>query len=1426
MSKSMRLWLPVAVGAALAGCAEERAPRSYVQPNIFRKADMQGEWWSRSTVIDVPGHIRGIGFEGAQNYNIERVWFDIQEDVIYSRRSFEFVDGTDNWVDPTDNDGTGPGFNGGIVGAWSVDHFDIIRDYNASTGEESNKIIESRERPWYLREFVRVDWGHQMAENPLQDLLLMSSAAKVTPISYWESDPTKEDALHIELRPRVNQNREPVDDDGDGDQDQEVGYFDVVNKYVIAPVEGSPFPGILRAEPLCLWNWQLEVLDCASQETAVRHAFWKIPDDHEYQPQPYTMTKHEKFGFFVTERRSYNRQYLYTQSGVQFFVNRFNTFKRWFQRENDNSTPDDPMDDFGPVLTSEEGEPQLLPMAQRMTAVKPVVYFTSPTMPEDLFGSAQETINGWDFAINRLLAGWQLMSEKTDTRTVLESEVDDLARTLPRVAFLCHNPVDLQDDPVCAQERGCTPEQVQGGECKVRNGDIRYSILWWVDEPQASGPGGYGPPSSDPLTGETISANAYIYGGAIDRNAAFVRDIVKLLNGETDLLDFIEGDNVRSWVDRNRDGTADRGTVHSANEIRAMVGSTERGFGKGVEPQKKIDFFKTGRLDKMFRERMKRILDAGVLGKGWSEVPARLDRIKDTWIEDLLISQPEFLMQAGYTPDAAEAVLADPSARARVSPLSRLAIHRYVQAEQRRLGARGLDLAIFDDDAYLHKAREYLKKGMDDDQVRLDARKWIFQSYADHELGHNMGLRHNFEGSIDPVNYFPQYWQLRALDGTMRPRYADPVTTEEREQGILEYQYSSVMDYTARYAGDIHGLGRYDRAALAFGWGGLIEAFQPPAQDCGRLGLIQLFSAYSWPAPIVSVDEGGAIHYTHFPGIVRGGGSATQAIGALEERVIGLYDGQAAEDVGLDPVNAPVMKRICSLYTPTDAVCQQQDCETDADCDDGIPGGRETCDKLTKRCGGGEFKDRDGDGVFEAADNDECDDLEIDGFLATSDEGTNYIQLRVPYRFCSDEFAGSGTTCRRFDQGADVFESTENDISTYENYYLFNNWKRDRWGWMPNYTRSYDAFIYDRYYDPMATMLKYYVLFRTILDDYGSDEELDNLFGDLNGFGFFTAAAVNGFRTMGKYISMPEAGTYTIYEVEGSTGPTQMWRPCSEDVDGACGVDTDLPVLDILQGRYLSTTWDFDSEECGYEWYNCQKRVGIMVDKAMALWVLADATSYFLGRDTAVDSRLYSINHYKAFKPQLLELFGSILTGDLPVLAPHYDGPTTDGSAVVPFDWSFVNDSATGDPIDPQIGFQVQLFASIYSMALFPSIFEQSYMDYARIFAEGSGGSDIIDIPPGERVEFYAPDRGTTYVAWNSPPIDKEMIDPESAEPFTKTYRTAVGARMIARAQQLYDKWQATPDDSLAEREYTLYIDNLDLIRSLSATFAYANPGE
>jgi hypothetical protein len=89
-----------------------------------------------------------------------------------------------------------------------------------------------------------------------------------------------------------------------------------------------------------------------------------------------------------------------------------------------------------------------------------------------------------------------------------------------------------------------------------------------------------------------------------------------------------------------------------------------------------------------------------------------------------------------------------------------------------------------------------------------------------HEMGHSIGLRHNFVSTYAALHFRPQYWQLRTKNGAVTkqctdavddgatcvgPRYFDPLTDEEQSQMIWSTAFT-VMDYPGDVAGPI-GLG-------------------------------------------------------------------------------------------------------------------------------------------------------------------------------------------------------------------------------------------------------------------------------------------------------------------------------------------------------------------------------------------------------------------------------------------------------------------------------------------------------------------------------------------------------------------------------------------------------------------------------------------
>jgi len=131
-----------------------------------------------------------------------------------------------------------------------------VRDYNASTGEEYDKVVENTERKWYERRFMRVDWSQNLVTN-FEFLADFDhggvSSIRQDPAPYYVSDPRDPDHLRVE-RPA---------------KDQAADYLEVTQKLVASPatVDFEDEKNI----PLCWLEYSTQ--DCASQEIKLRNAF-------------------------------------------------------------------------------------------------------------------------------------------------------------------------------------------------------------------------------------------------------------------------------------------------------------------------------------------------------------------------------------------------------------------------------------------------------------------------------------------------------------------------------------------------------------------------------------------------------------------------------------------------------------------------------------------------------------------------------------------------------------------------------------------------------------------------------------------------------------------------------------------------------------------------------------------------------------------------------------------------------------------------------------------------------------------------------------------------------------------------------------------------------------------------------------------------
>ena len=90
-----RLWAALATVTILtaAGCGNDQETVNRVQPNALQKSTLDGDWYYLQTVIDTPASV-GYTFVGDQG-DVKKIRWEIQEDYLVARRTYEFVAGAE-----------------------------------------------------------------------------------------------------------------------------------------------------------------------------------------------------------------------------------------------------------------------------------------------------------------------------------------------------------------------------------------------------------------------------------------------------------------------------------------------------------------------------------------------------------------------------------------------------------------------------------------------------------------------------------------------------------------------------------------------------------------------------------------------------------------------------------------------------------------------------------------------------------------------------------------------------------------------------------------------------------------------------------------------------------------------------------------------------------------------------------------------------------------------------------------------------------------------------------------------------------------------------------------------------------------------------------------------------------------------------------
>ena len=448
-SRRPTAWRPMGallLGAMAVGnvdCAEERPPIDRVQPMALNKHFFVGgslsnpsqtiEFYSNNFVVDASVS-NGMVPVGTYD-DVDRVHWEIQEGVLLVRKSYDYVTGADG------RRATGRANNGLVVAAYRItDHFDIRSDYNPTTGEPSNVMVENRsDRPWYQRDFMRVDWSQNLVDNPDWSGLFYGSIfgdLSFQPVRYTVTDPSSHFAPNLceALIPAEEVPTESRSVLGDAvtvnvrgtnktyyhalynwkgncpsslqvnasqaryvDAESDVGYFDVTSRWLVSPEMNDTFGFPL---PTCfIYNLFTgsDAYECNPQESTIRTSFRRVTD-RDFQALELTRQPYDLVGGPRATRNGFDIGYGATDNNFHRYQMIHNVWMRSHTAQTCRArNPEDPGDANecnqtpGSYCDTVAGR-CTIPYKDR--EVRPMAYYLNPETPPELQDHMEREVNG------------------------------------------------------------------------------------------------------------------------------------------------------------------------------------------------------------------------------------------------------------------------------------------------------------------------------------------------------------------------------------------------------------------------------------------------------------------------------------------------------------------------------------------------------------------------------------------------------------------------------------------------------------------------------------------------------------------------------------------------------------------------------------------------------------------------------------------------------------------------------------------------------------------------------------------------------------------------------------------------------------------------------------------------------------------------
>lgn len=980
------------------------------------------------------------------------------------------------------------------------------------------------------------------------------------------------------------------------------------------------------------------------------------------------------------------------------------------------------------------------------------------------------------------------------------------------MVILCHSPVDKTDPEACGKVGTV-----------ARLGDLRFNLVTSVATPQTNSPWGIMSDGNDPLTGEKVSSSINIWTHVNDLFSRGLVDTLRYISGELKTEDITDGKYVNAWVEAARSQAGAGLTPLMSGEerdkrIAAVAGTSVESMTKAhnklaaVKNSAMGSNSPEGKLRAALVENLKKVrgtraaFDAPSLNAPIYQ--ARANLAKGTPLEAAAVTPAMQQLATAQFGQVAIDQSTKTSATSIFQGLNPAMRRGFEQKMHLALAERGTCIMPFEATAPLGYVAlgdilqdKFGKFNPNDTPAAQMERAEKMKDYMRrraqyaviaHEMGHSFALRHNFVSSSDAWNFRPQYWALRTNgkqvtkacpedgkgDGKtcVGPRWLDPVTPNESKNIIHMWAQSSTMEYPGEPTQDFLGLGIYDMAAARMFYGDIATVYAKPS---------------------TLRDTYGMDHQDEFGGL------------------LGYRYGDFSSPTHYSQLDATVgLIEKCSTVNQQDFKPANWNDEKDGTWHPMLDGHVVT--------------DESGKGIkctqpkVNYVQWNSLEDVGDKSHAKVAKGNPSAGSVRVPHGFASDEWADLGNIAVfRHDNGADLYETMQFWIAQQEMTHIFTNYRRGRrdfsiWG---AFQRTLG-----RYHEKMRDSAKAIALYVTLARDTVS---LYNAGSDPEGFvaevlkqvatEHATSSSI-AFDHFTHVFSRPQPGghgklgddkTDVVLRSAEGTGFTS--------VGGGLG-GVVLNVANGVQGGYGNISLggrpieNALARNVGRDYdRDYTLNAGSYYEKAFTAMLFTESADNFISssRDDFVDPRFRAVSLADVFPDGYRRWIANNLTNDDAIkgVAVRGTGSGTGTSApdLDPNDFAtlgttswwpsngleycfpqgerincrdpFATTAAPGVSIggivDPQVGWEQQKFAILFSLLYLPENNRQNWLDQFGIMQLGPENDPGFE----NRIEFHDV-QGRVYIART---FGTEVL-------FGKTVQKGVAARVLEYANELLQK--------------------------------------